>query len=345
LKIKNRLVGDNYKPLIIIELGINHNGNLQLAKKIIKEAKKSGAEIIKHQTHIPDDEMSIEAKKIVPSNSKINIYDLIKKCSISESQEFKIKKFVEKNKMIFISTPFSRKSVDRLVKFNVPAFKIGSGECNNYPLVDYICSFNKPVILSTGMNDLKSIKRSVRIIESYKLQYALMHTTNLYPTPHKLVRLNALTELKDNFPNAVIGLSDHTSDNVTSIAAIAMGANLIEKHFVDSKKRKGPDIKASIDKFQLKDLISSSKKLYVAMPGKKSPVKEEKKTMKFAFASVVTTKKITKDEKFSRLNIWVKRPGTGDYPAEKYNYLLGKKSLVNIPINIQIKKKHVLKKN
>ena len=339
------MVGEGCKPLVIAEIGINHNGSLKLAKKIVDAAKNAGAEIIKHQTHIPDDEMSIEAKKIVPSNSKINIYDLIKKCSISESQEFKIKKFVEKNKMIFISTPFSRKSVDRLVKFNVPAFKIGSGECNNYPLVDYICSFNKPVILSTGMNDLKSIKRSVRIIESYKLQYALMHTTNLYPTPHKLVRLNALTELKDNFPNAVIGLSDHTSDNVTSIAAIAMGANLIEKHFVDSKKRKGPDIKASIDKFQLKDLISSSKKLYVAMPGKKSPVKEEKKTMKFAFASVVTTKKITKDEKFSRSNIWVKRPGTGDYPAEKYNYLLGKKSLVNIPINIQIKKKHVLKKN
>ena len=345
LKIKKRLIGDSYKPLIIIELGINHNGNLKLAKKIINEAKKSGAEIIKHQTHIPEDEMSLEAKKIRPPNANTNIFDLIKKCSISENEELKIKKFVEKKKMIFISTPFSRKSVDRLVKFNVPAFKIGSGECNNFPLIEYICSFKKPIILSTGMNDIKSIRKSVEIIEHNRLQYALMHTTNLYPTPHKLVRLNALLELKDNFPKAVIGLSDHTPDNATSIAAIAMGANIIEKHFIDTKKRNGPDIRASIDKFQLKKLIDVSKKLFVAMPGKKIPIKEEKKTMKFAFASVVAIKKIKKNERFSENNIWVKRPGTGHFLADKYYYLLGKKSLRNISKNTQIKKKDVIKKN
>ena len=120
----------------------------------------------------------------------------------------------------------------------MPAFKIGSGECNNYPLVEYICSFKKPVILSTGMNSIRSIKKSVKIIESNKIDYALMHTTNLYPTPYNLVRLNALDELKDYFPKAILGLSDHTPDNVTSIAAIAKGAKIIEKHFVDSKKRK-----------------------------------------------------------------------------------------------------------
>ena len=139
--------------------------------------------------------------------------------------------------MIFISTPFSKKAVDRLVKFKVPAFKIGSGECNNYPLVEYICSFKKPVILSTGMNSIRSIKKSVKIIESNKIDYALMHTTNLYPTPYNLVRLNALDELKDYFPKAILGLSDHTPDNVTSIAAIAKGAKIIEKHFVDSKEK------------------------------------------------------------------------------------------------------------
>mgnify|MGYP006080320005 FL=1 len=345
IKIKNRLIGDSYKPLIIIELGINHNGNLRLAKQIIKEAKKSGAEIIKHQTHIPEDEMSIEAKKIVPGNANTNIYDLIKKCSISEDKELELKKFVEKNKMIFISTPFSRKSVDRLVKFNVPAFKIGSGECNNYPLVDYICSFKKPIILSTGMNDIKSIKKSVRIIEKHKIQYALMHTTNLYPTPHKLVRLNAINELKETFPKAVIGLSDHTGDNITSMAAIAMGASLIEKHFIDDKKRKGPDISASIDKTQLKELIDSSKKLFLAIPGKRIPIKQEKKTIKFAFASVVAIKDILKGEKFSKDNIWVKRPGTGYFLAEKFYSLLGKKSLMRVKKNTQIKKKYVFKKN
>ncbi len=344
-KINNRKVGDGFKPLIIVELGINHNGNLNLAKKIITEAKTSGAEIIKHQTHIPDDEMSLEAKKIVPGNAKKNIYDLIKNCAISENEELKLKKFIEKKNMIFISTPFSKKAVDRLVKFKVPAFKIGSGECNNYPLVEYICSFKKPIILSTGMNSIRSIKKSVKIIESKKIDYALMHTTNLYPTPYNLVRLNALDELKDYFPKAILGLSDHTPDNITSIAAIAKGAKIIEKHFIDSKKRKGPDISASIDKKQLKDLIISSKKLFLSLPGKKKMLKEEKKTSKFAFASVVSIKDIAKGEVLSKKNIWVKRPGNGHFSAEKYYSLLGKKSLSFIKKNTQIKNKHVKKKN
>jgi sialic acid synthase SpsE len=343
LKIKNRCIGDGFKPLIIIELGINHNGNLNLAKKIINEAKNSGAEIIKHQTHIPEDEMSLEAKKIVPGNANMNIYDLIKKCAISENDELKLKKFVEKKNMIFISTPFSKKAVDRLVKFKVPAFKIGSGECNNYPLVEYICSFKKPIILSTGMNSIRTIKKSVKIIESNRIDYALMHTTNLYPTPYNLVRLNALDELRDYFPKAILGLSDHTPDNITSIAAIAKGAKIIEKHFVDTKKRKGPDISASIDKKQLKDLIISSKKLFLSIPGKKELLKEEKKTSRFAFASVVSIKNISKGEIFTEKNIWVKRPGNGYFLAEQYYNLLGKKSVSFIKKNTQIKKRHVKK--
>ena len=119
--------------------------------------------------------------------------------------------------MIFISTPFSREAANRLNNLNVPAFKVGSGECNNYPLLEHICKFKKPIILSTGMNDIKSIKKSVKIIERYKIPYALMHTTNLYPTPYNLIRLNALKELKKNFPNCVLGLSDHTGDNYTSL--------------------------------------------------------------------------------------------------------------------------------
>ena len=138
LKIGKRKIGPKFKPLVIFELGINHNGNLKLAKKIVDEAIKVGAEVIKHQTHIPEDEMSIEAKKIVPINANKNIYDLIKECSLDENQELKLKNYIEKKGAIFLSTPFSRKAVDRLAKFKV---KIGSGECNNYPLVDYIASF------------------------------------------------------------------------------------------------------------------------------------------------------------------------------------------------------------
>jgi N-acetylneuraminate synthase len=340
-KIGKRKVGPKYPPLIIVELGINHNGNFGLAKKIILSAKKSGAEIIKHQTHLPYYEMSEEAKKIVPVHTKENIYEIIKKCALRISEEKKLKKFVESQKLTFISTPFSREAADQLNLMKVKAFKIGSGECNNYPLIEYICKFKKPIILSTGMNDIKSIKVACKIIEKHNINYALMHTTNLYPTPTNLIRLNSLKELKKNFPRAVIGLSDHTSDNLTSFAAIALGASIIEKHYVDSKKiRKGPDITASIDQKQLKELIIGSKKIFSAIPGKKIPVKEEKSTMKFAFASVVAIKNLKKGSKLTKENIWVKRPGTGDYLAKDYKKVLGKKVLRNIKINTQIKKIH-----
>ena len=341
-KIGKRKVGPKHPPLIIVELGINHNGNLELAKKIILSAKKSGAEIIKHQTHLPYYEMSEEAKKIVPAHTNENIFKIIEKCSLKASEEKKLKKFVESKRLTFISTPFCREAADRLNSMRVKAFKIGSGECNNYPLIEHICKFKKPIILSTGMNDIKSIKIACKIIEKYNVNYALMHTTNLYPTPINLVRLNSLHELKKNFPKAVIGLSDHTSDNLTSFAAISLGASIIEKHYVDSKKiRKGPDISASIDEKQLKELINGSKKIFTALPGIKKPVKEEKSTMKFAFASVVATKNIKKGSKLNRDNIWVKRPGTGDYLAKDYTKLIGKKVLRNIKINTQIKKKHL----
>ena len=227
IKIGTRKIGPDFKPLVIFELGINHNGSLKLAKKIVDDAIKAGAEIIKHQTHIPEDEMSLEAKKIVPINSNKNIYDLIKECSLNEAEELELKRYIEKKGAIFLSTPFSRKAADRLLKFRVKAFKIGSGECNNYPLVDYIASFGKPIIISTGMNDVKSIRKAIKILDKRKVQYAILHTTNLYPTMYSEVRLNALIELKKIFPNTVIGLSDHTGDNYTSYAAVAMGASII----------------------------------------------------------------------------------------------------------------------
>lgn len=340
IKIGSRKIGPTFQPLVIFELGINHNGSLKLAKRIVDDAIRAGAEIIKHQTHIADDEMSLEAKKIIPINANKNIYDLIHECSLNEQEELELKKYIEKNGAIFLSTPFSRKAVDRLIKFKVKAFKIGSGECNNYPLVDYIASFGKPVIISTGMNDINSIKKAIEILKKRKVQYAILHTTNLYPTLHSDVRLNALTELKKIFPNTVIGLSDHTGDNYTSYAAIALGASIIEKHFIDRSSRKGPDISASVDTKQMSKLIEGVKLIHKAMPGGIKPILKEKKTANFAFASVVSNSDIKKGEILNKSNIWVRRPGTGDYSAEKYYSLLGKKIKKNVKNNTQIKKIH-----
>ena len=162
-KIGNRTIGDNEPPLIIAEIGINHNGSLDTAIAIAESAIKSGAEVIKHQTHIVDDEMINEAKKIVPGNSSKSIYEIISKCALNESDEKKLMNHVKKLKSIFISTPFSREAANRLKRFNIPAFKIGSGECNNYPLIKHVASFGKPIILSTGMNSIPSVKKAVEI--------------------------------------------------------------------------------------------------------------------------------------------------------------------------------------
>ena len=237
LKIGTRVISKFHKPLIIPELGINHNGSLETAFKIVDAAHRAGAEIIKHQTHIPYDEMSEEAKKIKPGNSNKNIFDIINRCSLSEEQEYKLYKYVNKKKMIFLSTPFSKLAVDRLVKFGVKAFKIGSGEMNNYPLVEYICKFKKPMILSTGMHSIQNVKKVVKFLKNKQSKFAIMHTTNLYPTPDHLVRLDSIKELMSNFPKQVIGLSDHTASNHSSFVFHKTQSNIdrsiIHHHGVD----------------------------------------------------------------------------------------------------------------
>ncbi len=343
IQIQKRKIGNGYPPLIIPELGINHQGNIDLAIHMADLAFKCGAEIVKNQTHIPEMEMAPFAKKIKPGNSKKNIFDIIKKNSLSERDEITFAKYVKSKKKIFLSTPFSKEAVDRLNKIGVSAFKIGSGEMNNLPLIKYISKFKKPIILSTGMNDLSSIKKTTNILKKSKIKFALLHTTNIYPTPYKLVRLNCINLLKKKYNNIPVGLSDHTKDNYTSYAALGLGANIIERHFTDIKTRKGPDISSSMDPKDLEDLISASKKIFLALDGKKGPVEEEKATIKFAFASVVAIKEIKKGEKFSKNNLWVKRPSNGDYKAEQLEKLYGKVCLKNIRSGDLLKKIHVKK--
>ena len=324
LIIQNRLIGEDQEPLVIVEIGINHQGSLGEAKKLVDFAYQSGAEIIKHQTHIVEDEMSLEAKNIIPSNADISIYEIMRVCALDERDENELKDYVESKGMIFISTPFSRKAADRLEKMGVAAYKIGSGECNNYPLIEHIASFGKPMIISTGMNNISSIKKTVNILEKNKIDYALLHTTNLYPTPANLVRFGAMMELKQAFPNAIIGLSDHTTSNLACFGAVALGASILERHFTDSMNRKGPDIINSMDPTALKELILGSRELAKMRGGKKEATHEEQVTIDFAFATVVAIQDIKKGEKFTKENIWVKRPGTGKILAEHYDEIISK---------------------
>lgn len=330
IKLQNRIIGKNHPPLVIVEIGINHEGSLETAFEMVDAAWMAGAEVIKHQTHIVEDEMSKEAKKIIPGNASVSIYEIMRKCALNEDDEIKLKEYVESRGMIFISTPFSRAAADRLERMGVVAYKIGSGECNNYPLIEHIASFGKPMIVSTGMNNIESVKKTVNILEKYKVEYALLHTTNLYPTPSHLVRLGAMQELQREFPNAVIGLSDHTTSNLACFAATALGASILERHFTDRMDRPGPDIANSMDPEALRELIVGSKEIQKMLGGKKEAAQEEQVTIDFAFATVVAIKPIKKGEKFTKENIWVKRPGVGEIKAENYTDLLGRNALTDI---------------
>lgn len=333
LQIGERLVGEDSPPLVIAELGINHGGLLATAFAMVDAAANAGVEVIKHQTHIIDDEMSGAAKDVKPGNADISIYEIMKECALSEQDEIKLKIYIESKGMIFISTPFSRAAADRLHMMDIAAYKIGSGECNNYPLIKHIAAFGKPIILSTGMNTINSVAKAVEIFEEHNVPYALLHTTNLYPTPFNLVRLGAMVELAEKFPNAVIGLSDHTINNLACFGAVALGASILERHFTDSMQREGPDIICSMDEGACRELIEGSSILMQERGGTKGPVKEEQATIDFAFATVVSIKPIKSGDVFSEENIWVKRPGTGPILAKYYEKILGKKATVDISVD------------
>ena len=335
-EIAGRKIGYDYEPLVFAEIGINHEGNLQTAKEMIDAAYIAGVEVVKHQTHIVEDEMSSAAKNTIPGNANVSIYEIMRRCSLSEDDEFEMKRYVESKGMIFISTPFSRAAANRLHNWDVPAYKIGSGECNNYPLLLHICSFGKPIILSTGMNTIESVAKAVALFRNHNIPYALLHTTNLYPTPNNLVRLGAMVELQDNFKDAVVGLSDHTLSNHACFGAVALGASILERHFTDEMNRPGPDIVCSMDTKATKELIEGTKIIAHQRGGHKGPAAEEQVTIDFAFATICSIKPIKAGEVFTKENIWVKRPGKGGILAEEYEKVLGKKAAVDIEIDLQI---------
>lgn len=330
IKIGNIEIGENTKPLIIPEIGINHNGSLTVAKEMVASAKRAGARLIKHQTHIVNDEMSEEARKVIPGNASVSIYDIMEKCALNEDEERELKEYTESLGMEFLSTPFSRAAAERLERLGVKAYKIGSGEMNHYPLLDYVASFGKPMIVSTGMNSMEDIKKAVQILENRKVPYALLHTTNLYPTKPELVRLGAMQQIMREFPETIVGLSDHTTNNFSGIAAMTLGAKIVERHYTDSMDREGPDIVCSMDENALRELLQAAEEIPQMLGGIKGPASEEQVTIDFAFATLVAIKDIKAGEDFSKDNLWAKRPGIGEIRAEKYWDILGKKALCDI---------------
>jgi len=337
LKIKNRTISSKEAPLIIAELGINHGGDLLVAEQMVKSAADRGCEVIKHQTHFLDDEMTPDAKQIMPPNANVSIWDVMEKCSLTKDEEIKLKKQVEDLGMIYISTPFSRSAADFLNDINVPAFKIGSGECDNLLLLEHIADFGKPIILSTGMQNLLSVEKPVEIFENNNIEYALLECTNIYPCPPEDIALGSLQQLSNKFPNAEIGFSDHSIGPTMALAAVALGATIVEKHFTDTKDRQGPDISCSMDPDELEHLIKKSKEIAHSRDRRKFIANVEKDVYKFARSSIVSDKNLKKGDTINRQNIWARRPGNGEIPAFEFEKVLGKTLKRDIAKNTQIK--------
>ena len=328
-------ISDKNEPFIIAEAGINHDGEFEKAIELVDLAIDSGASAIKFQTHITDKEMIPTDMK--PGNiSEESLWDIIDRCVLDNEQERNLFDYAKEKGILFFSTPFSREGADRLNELGVELYKIGSGECNNLPLLNHVANFKKPMILSTGMNNISSIKASVETILSHGVPLALLHCTSIYPAPPETMRLGAITHLKDEFPDLEIGLSDHSLGISVALGSVAIGANIIEKHFTKSRQWPGPDNPFSIEPNELKNLVDWSKEIWKARGGKKDILDDEKPVIDFAYACVVAIKDINKGEALSLDNIWVKRPGTGEIFAKDFEDVLGKIATVNISENTQL---------
>ena len=337
MKIGNRSIGPNEPPLIIAEIGINHGGSLDVAKSMVDLIVHSGCECVKHQTHIIEDEMTEEAKAIFPPNANKSIWDVMKECSLKLDEEQELKEYAENLGLIWISTPFSRMAADFLDEIDVPAFKIGSGEADNLPLINHIAQKGKPIIMSTGMQSIKSLKNSVNILEKSGVEYALLECTNLYPSPPEIVSLQGIQELKEAFPKALVGFSDHSIGPHIALASVALGACIIERHFTDTRYRSGPDITCSMDPAELRLLVDRSIEIHKALMNPKQRTEPEEDVYKFARASVVADRDMAAGHIITEKDIWVRRPGSGEIPGYKYNDIIGKKLRLDVKKNHQFK--------
>jgi N-acetylneuraminate synthase len=336
MKIRNRIISPDHPPLVIAEIGINHGGSLEVAMEMARLAAAAGCEMVKHQTHIVEDEMTDEAKSIFPPNADVSIWEVMARCALSREDEIALKDYVESLGMMFISTPFSRAAADFLNDIDVPAFKIGSGEADNLPLIRHIAAFGKPVIMSTGMQTIETMRASVQILEDAGIEYALLECTNLYPSPPEIVSLKGVTELQKAFPSAVVGFSDHSIGPEMALASVALEACILERHYTDSRYRSGPDIICSMDPAELRLLVDRSREIHTALHNDKRRTAPEEDVYRFARASVVADRDLPAGHVITDSDIWARRPGTGEIAGYDFDKVVGKRLTRAVTRNTQL---------
>lgn len=318
--------------LVIAEAGVNHNGSLDLAKELIDVAVDSGADIVKFQSFNASDLVTKNAKKaqyqILNTHNNESQFDMLRSLEISFEKQIELKKYAEDKKIEFLSTGFDLKSVKFLNELNLKRFKIPSGEITNLPYLRLIGSFKKPVILSTGMANLKEVKDALQQLYMAGLSkeyITILHCTSQYPAPLNDINLRAMNTLKKSFKTKV-GYSDHTLGIEVSLAAVALGAEIIEKHLTLDKSLDGPDHMASLEPNEFSNLVKGIRTISKALGSDEKKVSiSEKENRKIARKSIIAKTSIKKSEIFTEDNICAKRPGTGISPME-WEKIIGLKS-------------------
>ncbi|UZH55527.1 N-acetylneuraminate synthase [Salinimicrobium tongyeongense] len=321
------------KVLIIAEAGVNHNGNIEEAKKLIDAAALAGADFVKFQTFKTENVVSRSAKRAkyqdLNTGNDDTQFQMIKKLELSEEDHKVLKSYCKDRKIGFLSTGFDLESLEFLNSINIPLFKIPSGEITNLPYLRKISSFKKPVVMSTGMADMQEIKNALEVLihgGMERSKITVVHCNTEYPTPMKDVNLMAMLHIRDEF-GVQIGYSDHTLGIEVPIAAVALGATVIEKHFTLDRNLPGPDHRASLEPDELKVMVQSIRNIEVAISGsgRKEPSASEKENKAVVRKSLIATASIKKGEKFTKENLGVKRPGIGISPM-KWDKIVGSRA-------------------
>jgi len=339
-KIGNKIIGDENPAFIIAEAGVNHNGNINIAKELVDKAVLAGVDAIKFQTF--KTEKLVTGYADMAQYQKHNIgsvdsqFNMLKKLELSYENFIEIREYCIYKKIMFLSTPFDFESADFLLSIGMEAFKISSGDLTNIPFLEHIARFKKPIILSSGMATLSEIEEAINAIyclENHEI--AVLHCTSNYPAKLEGVNLNAMNTIKNAF-KIVSGYSDHTEGITVPIAAATMGANIIEKHFTLDKNMEGPDHSASLNPLELKEMVTAIRNVEMALgSGIKMFIPSEIDTMKAARKSIVASRDIGTGEIISLIDLDYKRPGTGLTPKH-YLDIIGKKTNRDIKMDEQI---------
>ena len=328
------------KTIIIAEAGVNHNGDINIAKKLINVASDAGADFIKFQTFKAEKIATKNAKRADYQNANLknndSQFDMLKKLELSQEEHCQLIKYCKTKKIKFLSTGFDHESINFLYKIGVRLAKIPSGEITNKPFLRKVARLFPEVILSTGMADIKEVKEAVDVILNQgfdKNKLTILHCNTEYPTPMKHVNLKAMQNINEKF-EVNIGYSDHTLGVEVPVAAVALGAKVIEKHFTLDRNMEGPDHQASLEPDELKLMIRSIRNIEKAISGSgiKEPSESELKNKEIVRKSIVAIKAIKKGEVFNKSNLGVKRPGTGISPM-KWDDIIGKVSSKDFKID------------